>query len=69
MSGARIFKRLWGPGIDSKELIPPAYVAGRYDKPIPPRFLNGVKNGGSRPFSGLDRQTEGIEWFIEGRAF
>ncbi len=37
---ARIFKRLWSPGIDSKELIPPAYVvAGQYDNPIPPRFL------------------------------
>ncbi len=27
--GARIFKRLWSPGIDSKEWIPPAYVAWR----------------------------------------
>ncbi len=39
---ARIVKRLWSPGIDSKEWIPPAYVAcmaGRYDNPIPPRFL------------------------------
>jgi hypothetical protein len=26
---ARIFKRLLGPGIDSKERIPPAYVAWR----------------------------------------
>ncbi len=26
---ARIFKRLWGPWIDSKEWIPPAYVAWR----------------------------------------
>jgi hypothetical protein len=26
---ARIFKRLWSPGIDSKEWIPPAYVAWR----------------------------------------
>jgi hypothetical protein len=26
---ARIFKRLWGPGIDSKELILPAIVAWR----------------------------------------
>ncbi len=25
----RIIKRVWGPGIDSKELIPPAYVAWR----------------------------------------
>jgi hypothetical protein len=24
---ARIFKRLWSPGIDTKERIPPAYVA------------------------------------------
>ncbi len=37
----RIFKRLWSPGIDSKEWIRPAYVAlaGRYDNPIPTRFL------------------------------
>ncbi len=27
--GARIFKRLWSPGIDSKERIPPAYVTWR----------------------------------------
>ncbi len=26
---ARTFKCLWGPGIDSKEWIPPAYVAWR----------------------------------------
>jgi hypothetical protein len=26
---ARICKRLWSPGIDSEESIPPAYVAGR----------------------------------------
>jgi hypothetical protein len=26
---ARIFKRLWSPGIDSKASIPPAYVAWR----------------------------------------
>jgi hypothetical protein len=26
---ARTFKCLWGPGIDSKEFIPPAYVAWR----------------------------------------
>ncbi len=38
---ARIFKRLWSPAIDSKEWIRPAYVAlaGRYDNPIPTRFL------------------------------
>ncbi len=29
---ARIFKCLWSPGIDSKELIPPAYVAWRAGK-------------------------------------
>jgi len=28
-SRARIFKRLWSPGIDSKASIPPAYVAWR----------------------------------------
>ncbi len=26
---ARVFKRLWSPGIDFKEGIPPAYVAWR----------------------------------------
>ncbi len=26
---ARTFKCLWGPGIDSEECIPPAYVAWR----------------------------------------
>jgi len=26
---ARTFKCLWGPGIDAKELIPPAYVVWR----------------------------------------
>jgi len=36
-----IFKLLWSPGIDSKESIPPAYVAlaGRYDNSIPTRLL------------------------------
>jgi hypothetical protein len=29
MYRARIFKRLWSPGIDSKAPIPPAYVAWR----------------------------------------
>ncbi len=38
---ARIFKRLWSRGIDSKEWIPPILcsLAGRYDNPIPTRFL------------------------------
>ncbi len=40
---ARILKRLWSPGIDSKEWIPPAYVAWRastiVDNPISPRVL------------------------------
>jgi hypothetical protein len=40
LSRARIFKLLKGAGIDSKESIPPACVAGqaRYDSPIPTRF-------------------------------
>jgi hypothetical protein len=29
LNRGRIFKRLWSPGIDSKESIPPAYVAWR----------------------------------------
>jgi hypothetical protein len=37
---ARIIKHLRSPRIDSKESIPPAYgLAGRYDNPIPSRFL------------------------------
>ncbi len=38
---ARIFKRLWSPGIDLKESIPPAYEAHGpvYDNPISTRFL------------------------------
>ncbi len=39
---ARIFKLLRSPRIDSKEPIPPDCVcslAGRYDNPIPTRFL------------------------------
>jgi hypothetical protein len=35
---ADIFKRLRSPEIDSKESIPPVFV-GRYDNPIPTRFL------------------------------
>jgi hypothetical protein len=41
-SRAQILKHLRSPGINSKELILPAYVAwraGRYDNPIPTRFL------------------------------
>ncbi len=40
-SRVRIFKRLWSPGIDSKESIPPAYEARRAgtNNPIPTRFL------------------------------
>jgi hypothetical protein len=33
---ARIFKRLWSPGIDSAANV---CLGGRYDNPIPPRFL------------------------------
>ncbi len=38
---ARIFKRLWSPGIDFKEIIPPVYVAsgGPVRNPISTRFL------------------------------
>ncbi len=40
LPGARIFKRLWSPGIESKEWIPPACsLAGRYNNPIPTQFL------------------------------
>ncbi len=41
-AGARILKRLWSPGIDSKEWILPAYVArraGTINLNIPSRFL------------------------------
>jgi hypothetical protein len=37
---AVFLKLLWSPGIDSQELIPPAYaLAGLYNNPIPARFL------------------------------
>jgi hypothetical protein len=36
---ARILKLLWIPGIDSKEPIPPAYVAWWAGNSIPSRFL------------------------------
>jgi hypothetical protein len=37
---ATFLKLLWRQGIDSKELIPPAYaLAGLYNNPIPARFL------------------------------
>ncbi len=36
---AVFLKLLWSPGIDSKELIPPAYALARfYNNPIPARF-------------------------------
>jgi hypothetical protein len=41
-SRAQIFKLLRSPGIDYKELIPPAYV--RYDNPIPTRFLDPIEH-------------------------
>ncbi len=37
---AIFLKLLWSPGIDSKELIPPAYaLVGLYNNPVPARFL------------------------------
>jgi hypothetical protein len=37
---AVFLKLLWSPGIDFKELIPPAYaLAGLYNNPVPARFL------------------------------
>jgi hypothetical protein len=40
LTEAVILKLLWSPGIDSKELIPPAYaLEGLYNNPIPARFL------------------------------
>jgi hypothetical protein len=37
---AVFLKLLWSPGIDSKELIPPAYaLTGLYNNPIPAWFL------------------------------
>jgi hypothetical protein len=41
---ARIFKRLWSPGIDTKASIPPAYVAWRAGTitPIPTRCLGPI---------------------------
>ncbi len=42
---ARIFKRLWSPGIDLQGINSASLwslAAGRYDKPIPPRFLASI---------------------------
>ena len=37
---AVFLKLLWSPGIDSKELIPPAFaLVGLYNNPIPAQFL------------------------------
>jgi hypothetical protein len=37
---AVFLKLLWSPGIDSKELIPPAFaLGGLHNNPIPARFL------------------------------
>jgi hypothetical protein len=36
---ARIFKRLWSPGMNSASLFS---LASRYDNPIPPRFLSPI---------------------------
>jgi hypothetical protein len=56
---ARTFKCLWGPGIDSKEWIPPAYVAsgGTVRKPYsssvpsPHRLFKNSSSG--KPFQGI----------------
>ncbi len=58
LAGARIFKLLRSPRIDSKEPIPPGRVAlaGRYDNPVPTRFLAPVdckKNSSTVPVLGL----------------
>ncbi len=41
---ARIFKCLWGPGIDSQGINSASLciLAGQYDNPIPPRFLGPI---------------------------
>ncbi len=46
VSRTRICKIFWSPGIDAKESIPGLHkrlkiraLEGRYDNPIPPRFL------------------------------
>jgi len=40
---AVFLKLLWSPGINSKELIAPAYaLAGLYNNPIPARFLDPI---------------------------
>ncbi len=52
-SRAGIFERVWGPGINSKEWIPPAYVAWRagtitgysYSVPSPHRLFKNSSSG------------------------
>jgi hypothetical protein len=60
---ARIFEHLWSPGIDSKESIPPAYVAWRagtinlfYLVPSPHRLF---KNSSSAPYD-YEKAWDGI---------
>ena len=50
-SRARIFKRLWSPGIDAKEWIPPAYVActGIFKQSMGTRSRVGIGLSYTRP--------------------
>jgi hypothetical protein len=59
---AVFLKLLWSPGIDSKELIPPAYaLAGLYNNHIPSRFLALLKRLQIRAQTTLDSGIGSLE--------
>jgi hypothetical protein len=66
---ARIFKRLWSTGIDSKERIPPAYVAWRAGTitlfllgPSPQRLIkNSSSDPGSAPQGGVPSEKQAMK--------
>ncbi len=62
-SRARIFKHLWSPGLDSKELISPAYIAWQagtitlflYSVPSPHRFFQNSSSAMGRGICSRNR--------------
>jgi hypothetical protein len=59
---AVFLKTFWSPGIDSKELIPPAYaLVGLYNNPIPAQFLALLKRLQIRAQATLDSRICSLE--------
>ncbi len=64
---ARICKRLWSPGINSEESIPPAYVAwraGAKKRVVVPARQAGNRFLGSINKYGLCRWTDRSSWLL-----